>query len=53
MPTKKPILTFAADEELRDKIADFRFDHRIDSKSETIRMLVEAGLKYYEEQEKE
>jgi len=48
MPTKKPILTFVADKDLCDKLTDFRFEHRIDSKSEAIRMLIEAGLRYYE-----
>jgi len=48
MPTKKPILTFAVDEELLERIKDFRFDNRIETKSEAIRLLVEKGLKHYE-----
>lgn len=44
MPTKKPILTFVADPELVKRINDFRFDNRIETKSEAIRMLLEAGL---------
>ena len=48
MPTKKTILTFAADEELLKRIADFRFENRIETKSEAIRMLVEEGLKKWE-----
>jgi metal-responsive CopG/Arc/MetJ family transcriptional regulator len=47
MPTEKPILTFAADKELLERINDFRFDNRIDTKSEAIRLLVEKGLKEY------
>lgn len=48
MPTEKPILTFAVDEELLERINDFRFDNRIETKSEAIRILVERGLKDYE-----
>ena len=52
MPTKKPILTFAVDEELLERIKDFRFDNRIETKSEAIRMLVEKGLMDYEKKKK-
>ena len=52
MPTEKPILTFAADKELLERINDFRFDNRIETKSEAIRMLVEKGLKEYEKKVK-
>ena len=47
MPTEKPILTFAVDKELLERINDFRFDNRIETKSEAIRMLVEKGLREY------
>jgi len=49
MPTEKPILTFAIDKELLERINDFRFENRIETRSEAIRMLVEKGLKDYEE----
>jgi metal-responsive CopG/Arc/MetJ family transcriptional regulator len=52
MPTKKPILTFAADEELLKRINDFRFENRIETKSEAIRLLVEESLKKYEKSKK-
>jgi metal-responsive CopG/Arc/MetJ family transcriptional regulator len=52
MPTKKPILTFAVDEDLLERIKDYRFDNRIETKSEAIRMLVEKGLKEYEKKKK-
>ena len=52
MPTEKPILTFAIDKELLERINDFRFDNRIETKSEAIRMLVEKGLKEYEKKPK-
>ena len=52
MPTEKPILTFAVDEKLLERINDFRFDNRIETKSEAIRKLVEKGLKEYEKKTK-
>ena len=52
MPTEKPILTFAVDEELLERLNDFRFDNRIETRSEAIRMLVENGLKEYEKKKK-
>jgi len=52
MPTKKPILNFAADEKLLERTNDFRFDKRIETRSEAIRMLVEEGLKQYEKKPK-
>ena len=48
MPTEKPILTFAADRELVDRINDYRFDNRIETKSEAIRRLVTKALEDYE-----
>ena len=53
MPTEKPILTFAADFELVERIKEFRFENRIETKSEAIRLLVEKGLKEYEKEPKE
>jgi hypothetical protein len=41
-------LTFAADEELLKRISDFRFENRIETRSEAIRLLVEKGLKSWE-----
>ena len=50
MPTQKPILTFAADERLFDRINDYRFEKRIETRSEAIRLLVEKGLESYEKE---
>ena len=52
MPTEKPILTFAVDKELLERINDFRFENRIETKSEAIRILIEKGLKKYEKNAK-
>lgn len=45
MPTEKPILNFAIDDDLLKRIDDFRFENRINSRSEAIRRLIEEGLK--------
>ena len=52
MPTEKPILTFAAEKELLERISDFRFENRIETRSEAIRILVEKGLKEYAKKKK-
>ena len=52
MPTEKPILTFAVEKELLQRINDFRFENRIETKSEAIRMLVEKGLNELEKKTK-
>jgi len=52
MPTDKPILTFAADVELVERIKEFRFENRIETKSEAIRILIEKGLKEHKKKSK-
>ena len=52
MPTKKPKILITLDEKILNRIDDFRFDNRIETKSEAIRMLVETGLKDYEKKKK-
>ncbi|CAB5087217.1 hypothetical protein D3OALGA1CA_651 [Olavius algarvensis associated proteobacterium Delta 3] len=52
MPTEKPILTFAVDKDLFERINDFRFENRIEARSEAIRRLLERGLKEYDKQKK-
>jgi metal-responsive CopG/Arc/MetJ family transcriptional regulator len=52
MPTKKPILNFAADKDLLDRIDDYRFENRIYTRSDAIRRLVEEGLKKFEKASK-
>ena len=48
MPSKKPTIIFVAEEELVERLDDFRFDNRINSRSEAIRRLIDDGLKKYE-----
>ena len=52
MPTEKPILTFAVDPKLLERINDYRFENRIETKSEAIRILIEEGLKSSEKKPK-
>jgi metal-responsive CopG/Arc/MetJ family transcriptional regulator len=44
MTTNKPKLLFVIPEELLTRIDDFRFNNRINSRSEAVRQLIEAGL---------
>lgn len=45
MPSNKPKMLFVLEQELIDRIDDYRFDNRINSRAEAIRRLIEAGLK--------
>ncbi len=53
MPTKNPKLLLIVDNELLERIDDFRFDNRINSRSEAIRRLLYEALKKYEKKVKE
>jgi len=44
MPTEKPKMLFVADEKLIQEIEDFRYENRIPSRSQAIRILIQAGL---------
>lgn len=48
MPTEKPKIIFVAEEDLLKRLDDFRFENRINSRSEAIRRLLEEGLQKYE-----
>jgi hypothetical protein len=45
MPTKKDILCFPADADLLKRIDDYRYENRIPSRSEAMRLLIEEGLR--------
>ena len=51
MPTDKPKIIFVADNELLDRLDDFRFDNRINSRSEAIRRLIDEALRKYEKKD--
>jgi metal-responsive CopG/Arc/MetJ family transcriptional regulator len=44
MSTEKPKIIFAMDKDLLKRIDDYRFENRINSRSEAIRRLIEVGL---------
>ncbi len=52
MPTDKPKIIFVADNKLLKRLDDFRFDNRINTRSEAIRRLLEEALKKYEKKNK-
>lgn len=52
MPTEKPKIIFVADNDLLERLDDFRFDNRINTRSEAIRRLLNEALKKYEKKNK-
>ena len=48
MPTQKPRILLTIDHKLIERIDDFRFENRINSRSEAIRRLIDEALKKYE-----
>ena len=48
MATDKPKILFVADKGLIKRIDDYRFDNRINSRSEAIRRLLDECLKIHE-----
>ena len=52
MPTEKPKIIFVADNNLLERLDDFRFENRINSRSEAIRRLINEALKKYEKKAK-
>jgi metal-responsive CopG/Arc/MetJ family transcriptional regulator len=50
MTTEKPILNFVIEEELLNKIDDYRFKKRFPSRAAAVKNLIEIGLKQEEAQ---
>ena len=48
MPTEKPKIIFVAEDELLNRLDDYRYDNRIPTRSEAIRRLLGEALKKYE-----
>jgi hypothetical protein len=44
MPTDKPKIIFVTDEKLMKRLDDFRFDNRINTRSEAIRRLLDEAF---------
>ena len=53
MATDKPRILLTVDEDLLNRIDDFRYENRIPARSEAIRRLIEESLKKYEKQSKD
>ena len=45
MPTKKPQILLTLDEELLERIEDYRYGNRIPTRTEAIRRLLKEALK--------
>lgn len=52
MPTDKPRILLTIEQELLERIDDFRFENRINTRSEAIRRLIEETLTRYEQKKK-
>ena len=52
MPSNKPKILLIVDDELLNRIDDFRFDNRINTRSEAIRRLIDEALRKYEKKDK-
>jgi len=52
MPTESPKIIFVANETLIKRLDDYRFENRVNSRSEAIRLLLEEALKKYEKKTK-
>jgi len=52
MATKKPQVLLTVDDELLERIDDFRYENRIPSRSEAVRRLILESLKKYEKKSK-
>jgi metal-responsive CopG/Arc/MetJ family transcriptional regulator len=48
MATNRPRILLTVDEKLLKRLDDFRFENRINTRSEAIRRLLEEALKKYE-----
>ncbi|MCC8184976.1 ribbon-helix-helix domain-containing protein [Cloacibacillus porcorum] len=52
MPTEKPRYTITLDEEMLQKIDDFRFENRFANRTQATLELIRLGMKALEEQQK-
>jgi metal-responsive CopG/Arc/MetJ family transcriptional regulator len=52
MPTIKPKILITFEDNLLKGIDDFRFENRINSRSEAIRLLIEESLVKYKQKKK-
>ena len=48
MPTRKPQILLTLDEDLLERIEDYRYTNRIPARSEAVRRLIDESLKRWE-----
>ena len=48
MPTKKPQILLTLDDDLLERIEDYRYTNRIPARSEAVRRLIDDSLKRWE-----
>ncbi len=53
MPINKPKIILVLDQNIRDRIDDYRYGNRIPSRSEAIRRLILEALQNYEKKSQE
>lgn len=46
MSSEKPFLSFIVEEELLERIDNYRFENRLESRAEAIRQLIKLGLEH-------
>ena len=52
MVEKRNIVTFQIDDELAERLDDYRFENRINTRSDAIRKLLDEALKKHEKKDK-
>ena len=52
MATDKPRILLTVEEDLLERIDDYRYENRIPARSEAIRRLIEEALKRYDKKSK-
>jgi len=52
MPTEKPKVLLTLEEQLIERVDDYRYENRIPTRSEAIRRLLEEALSKYEKKGK-
>lgn len=53
MPTKKPQILLTLDDDLLERIEDYRYASRIPARSEAVRRLIDESLKRWEKKSAE
>jgi metal-responsive CopG/Arc/MetJ family transcriptional regulator len=48
MPTRKPQILLTLDDDLLERIEDYRYTNRIPARSEAVRRLIDESLKRWE-----